>query len=271
MREPVVDTHVHFWHPEQLDYFWLEEGNPFRCPMLPEALEDERRAAGVVAGVYVQASHDPRENAWALELARRVGWIRGVVGWLDLTAPLERPTDPLFKGVRHLTHAVPDAQWLRRADVGHSLDRLAAWDLSVDLVVHPEQLADVWLTVQEHPGTTFILDHLGNPPLEGDLSQWKEDLGRVAALPNVAVKLSGLLTRFSGPVDETRLAEAVGHGLRAFGPGRVMFGGDWPVSTLKAPYALTLKTLADAAGGLADARLWRDNACHYYRLTLETP
>ncbi|GMA15272.1 amidohydrolase family protein [Deinococcus metallilatus] len=269
MRGPVIDTHIHFWHPEQLHYFWLADSEPLCRPFLPEALDAERRAAGVVAGIYVQASHDPRENAWALDLARRVGWIRGVVGWLDLTAPLEKPADPLFKGVRHLTHAIPDRLWLRRADVGHALDRLAEWNLSVDLVVRAEQLPEAERAIREHPGTTFILDHLGNPPLEGDLTRWQDDLSSVAALPNVAVKLSGLLTHFTAPVDETRLAEAVRHGLNVFGPERVMYGGDWPVSTLKTPYLTTLDTLARAAGPLADARLWWENACRYYRLDRE--
>jgi len=85
----IVDTHVHFWNPAALDYFWLKPSEPeaLRRAFMPDELEPQRVEAGVTHGVYVQVGHDPRENDWILNATRPYPWIRGIVGWprsLDL-------------------------------------------------------------------------------------------------------------------------------------------------------------------------------------------
>jgi L-fuconolactonase len=55
----------------------------------------------------------------------------------------------------------------------------------------------------------------------------------LAALPNVTCKLSGAHTTPARASDLRPYYQTV---LAAFGPDRLMFGSDWPVSTLAAPY-----------------------------------
>jgi L-fuconolactonase len=58
-------------------------------------------------------------------------------------------------------------------------------------------------------------------------------IGSLAELPNVACKLSGAHTSQARAAELRPYYETV---LAAFGPGRLLFGSDWPVSALTAPY-----------------------------------
>ena len=275
----IVDSHVHCWNPQVIEYFWLDGADEsLRRVVTLDELEPQRLAAGVTHGVYVQASHDPREMAWALRILRAFPWVRGVVGWLDLTAPdgldaaQEALLDDRLRGVRHLTHDIPQGDWLARADVGRALDALAGLGLSLDLVLRPEQLPLAAEVVADHPDLSVILDHLGNPPLaDDDLYAWSHDLAALAALPNVTAKVSGLLTRLRPGQDRGSLRRAVAHAFDLFGPSRLMYGGDWPVSTLAADYATTLDALRATLPPLDSARahaFWAGTADRVYRLGL---
>jgi L-fuconolactonase len=275
----MVDTHVHFWNPAALEYFWLTPTQPsaLRRAFVPEELEGQRLTAGVTHGVHVQVGHDVRENDWVLEVTRAHPWIRGIVGWLDLRAPdlesqIECVTkDVRFKGVRHLTHAIDDGNWLTRPDVQAGLETVADHGLSVDLVLRADQLEMVFEVIAAHPRVPFVLDHMGNPPFNGDLERWRVNLARLAALPNLCCKISGLLTGFEGAPDLGLLRETIHFGFRVFSMRRVMFGGDWPVSTLAAPYPRTVQIVREAVGALPEPEaraFWSDNAVRVYRLDL---
>lgn len=280
MPTGITDAHLHFWSPARIDYFWLGPHFPLidREIALDE-LEPQRLEAGVSQGVFVQASHDPRELNWVLGELDRFPWVGGVVGWLDLTAPdLNEQAkafmrDPRFKGVRHLTHDIPDGRWLARDDVAAGLNTLSELKLSLDLVLRPEQLRLASEVVERHPGLNVILDHLGNPPLvSGDLSAWASDLSALAALPNVSAKVSGLLTRLAPGQDKALLKEAVETAFECFGPGRLMFGGDWPVATQVASYQETLSALARTLPPLNTAEtqaFWGGTARRVYRLAAD--
>lgn len=274
----IIDSHLHFWNPERIDYFWLGPSTPTLCRTVDlDELEPQRLAAGVTRGVFVQASHDPRELGWVLRELERFPWVRGVVGWLDLTAQnLEIQAraalkDARFKGVRHLTHDVPDAHWLARSDVGAGLNVLETLGLSFDLVLRPEQLSLAAEVMGQHPGLNVVLDHLGNPPLRsGDLNTWARDLTALAALPNLTAKVSGLLTGLETGQDHTPLREAVHLAFGVFGARRLMYGGDWPMATLAASYQNTLETLRALLPPLLpgeEQAFWAGTASRVYRLS----
>ncbi|WP_374200130.1 amidohydrolase [Streptomyces sp. AC555_RSS877] len=86
---------------------------------------------------------------------------------------------------------------------------------------------------------TFVLDHLGKPPIaSGALEPWAGETRWFAALPNTVCKLSGLVTEVGRGCWTTEdfkpYADTV---LDAFGPDRLMFGSDWPVCRIAADYA----------------------------------
>ena len=277
----MIDTHLHFWDSSQLEYFWLTPDQPdaLRQAHLPSMLETQIHASGVTQAVYVQASHDPRENIWALELARAHPWIAAVVGWLDLTHPaLEMRLQPLlrdprFKGVRHLTHAITDPKWLLRPDVQRGLAVLEAYGLSLDLVLEPQQLKLAARVVNAFPRLAFVLDHLGNPPFDHRQSAWADDLRRLAQYPNLSAKVSGLLTRLPLELPPEQASEslrlAVALAFEEFGAQRLMYGSDHPVSAVKTPYSATLETIRAALPAFetaAASAFWAATAQRVYRL-----
>ena len=162
--------------------------------------------------------------------------IAGVVGWTDLTAPdvadrLAELIAPELVGIRHLVQDEPDPCWLTRPEVQAGITAVAAsqawlttcWSLQPRLPAAAE-------TARNHPDVRFVLDHGAKPPVRNSiLEPWNRLIMDLAASPNVAVKLSGLVTE--APADPTidDLRPYCDRLLSAFGPERIMFGSDWPV------------------------------------------
>jgi L-fuconolactonase len=229
-------------------------------------------AESSVAGiVYVQVDVAPAysllEAEWAVEQP-----VAGVVAFAPLEdgvvarAYLERliTLGPKVKGVRRLIQSETDPDFPLRLVEGLRL--LPQYELSFDVCVKHHQLAWTVEMVRACPETSFILDHLGKPDVKvGLLEPWRSHISALAELPNVACKLSGLVTE----ADHARwtpedLAPYVSHALSAFGPERVLFGSDWPVVTHAAGYARWIETLSALAPG--QQQLWAVNARRVYRL-----
>ncbi|MFF5955209.1 amidohydrolase family protein [Streptomyces luteogriseus] len=249
----VVDAHHHVWDLSVRDQDWITgpELAPLRRDFTMKDLASEARAAGVARTVLVQTVTVPEETPEFLALAYEHDLIAGVVGWTDLTRPdiadeLARlralPGGRYLKGIRHQVQGDPDPEWLLRPDVHRGLTAVADAGLVYDLVVLPHQLPACARAAAALPGLTFVLDHLGKPPIAtGALEPWATGLRALAALPNTVAKLSGMVTEAdpaSWAVEDLRPYADVA--LEAFGPGRLMYGSDWPVSTLGAAYGDTL-------------------------------
>jgi L-fuconolactonase len=123
------------------------------------------------------------------------------------------------------------------------------------------------------PDVRFVVDHLAKPPIrDGALHPWAGEVDRFGSLPNASWKLSGLVTEADWatwqPAD---LRPFVEHVLATVGPERLMFGSDWPVCLLAAPYEKvfsTARALLEGAG-LSDrerAAVMGDNAVAVYGL-----
>ena len=61
-------------------------------------------------------------------------------------------------------------------------------------------------------------------------------MNAVAAAPRVFCKLSGLVTEAPSDTPDHVFQPFVDHLLRCFGPGRLMWGSDWPVVNLRCDY-----------------------------------
>jgi L-fuconolactonase len=277
-----VDAHHHVWDLNVRDQAWIRgaELAPLRRSFTLAELEPQARAAGVDRTVLVQTVSVPEETPEFLALAGKHDLVAGVVGWVDLTRPdvadeLARlrtlPGGRYLKGVRAQVHTEPDPEWLLRPDVRGGLAAVAEAGLVLDLVVLAHQLPACTRAAAGHPGLTFVLDHLGKPPIaSGAMEPWAAAVRAFAALPNTVCKLSGMVT-------ETGLATWTPAGLRpyadlvldAFGPRRLMYGSDWPVCTLAAPYADVLATareLTSALTGPERTALFEGTATRVYAL-----
>ncbi|MFF7170962.1 amidohydrolase family protein [Streptomyces pseudovenezuelae] len=257
----VVDAHHHVWDLSVRDQDWIASDSPLRRNFTLADLAPEAAAAGVDRTVLVQTVTVPEETPEFLALAAGHELIAGVVGWTDLTRPdiadeLARlrslPGGTRLKGIRHQVQGEPDPGWLLRPDVRRGLTAVADAGLVYDLVVLPHQLPACVKAAESLPQLTFVLDHLGKPPIaSGGPEPWATDVRALAALPNTVCKLSGMVTEAdlaTWTIDDLRpYADTV---LDAFGPDRLMFGSDWPVCTLGATYGETMSVTKELTAGL---------------------
>ncbi|MET8409394.1 amidohydrolase family protein [Streptomyces sp. NPDC005195] len=277
-----VDAHHHVWDLSVRDQDWITGPGlrPLRRNFTADDLRPEAAAAGIGRTVLVQTVTVAEETPEFLGLALRSDLIAGVVGWTDLTRPdvadelarlRELPGGRYLKGIRHQVQGEPDPEWLLRPDVRRGLAAVAAAGLVYDLVVLPHHLPGCVRAALDHPELTFVLDHLGKPPIAaGALDPWAGHVRELAALPNTVGKLSGLVTEADlakWTVDDLRpYAETA---LAAFGPGRLMFGSDWPVCTLAASYAQVVaatEELTDVLDEGERADVFGGTALRVYRL-----
>jgi L-fuconolactonase len=272
----IVDAHHHLWDPARRDYPWLAGDvlAPIRKRYDVAALRSHTTAAGIQRTVLVQTVPDVDETVGFLALAdANRDLIGGVVGWVDLTAGTadslarlrNEPGGDLLVGIRHQAQDEPDPEWLGRDDVVAGVRAVVDAGLVYDLLVLPHQLPSAISLVERVPAGRFVLDHAGKPPVAtGELEPWAGLLRRLAGFPDVAVKLSGLVTEADWQAwtaaDIRPYAEVV---LGAFGPDRVMFGSDWPVCELAASYADVVALARELA---ADDAVFGDTATRWYRL-----
>ncbi|MER5467661.1 amidohydrolase family protein [Streptomyces sp. NPDC002685] len=277
-----VDAHHHVWDLSVRDQDWITgpELQPLRRDFGISDLEPLAGAAGVDRTVLVQTVTVAEETPELLALAEESPLVAGVVGWTDLTRPdvadelarlREMRGGRHLRGVRHQVQGESDPGWLLRPDVRRGLAAVAEAGLVHDLVVLPHQLPACARSAAQHPGLTFVLDHLGKPPIAtGALDPWASAVRELAALPNTVCKLSGMVTEADPvrwtPDDLRPYADTV---LEAFGPDRIMFGSDWPVCTLVATYGQVLRTAEEVTAGLDESErqaVFAGTATRVYRV-----
>jgi L-fuconolactonase len=279
---PRVDAHHHVWDLAVRDQPWTAGLPALRRSFGLAELEPALRGAGIDATVLVQTVDLPDETPEFLALAEAHPLVAGVVGWVDLTAPdvadqlaaaAAAPGGRHLVGIRHGVQSEPDPRWLCRPDVRRGLAAVADAGLVYDLLVVPGQLPAAVDTAAALPGLRFVLDHAGKPRIaEGAREPWSADILALAGHDNVAVKLSGLVTEADHggwkPADIRPYAE---HVLTAFGPGRTMFGSDWPVCLLAADYPDVVELARDQAAALSPAEqaaVFGGTAARWYGLDL---
>ncbi|MFF1723700.1 amidohydrolase family protein [Streptomyces sviceus] len=279
----VIDAHHHVWDLSVRDQNWISgpELAPLRRDFTLADLEPEARTAQVTATVLVQTITVPQETPEFLQLAAHSDLVAGVVGWTDLTAPdvadnlawlRAGPGGEYLVGIRHQVQAEPDPRWLVRPDVLRGLTAVAEAGLVYDLVVKPHQLKAATEAAARLPHLTFVLNHLGKPPIaSGALAPWAEETRRFAALPNTRCKLSGLVTEADwGSWTTQDLKPYADTVLDAFGPDRLMFGSDWPVCRLAADYAQVIAAARELTARLTPGerhQVFTGTAARTYGLT----
>jgi L-fuconolactonase len=283
----MVDAHVHLWDlPQQFPRSWLATHPTLNQSCGLAEYEEQTRRAPITGMVYVETDVAPvdalREAEWAVSLAQRDARLQGVVaaapleGGLQVRRRLETlaALGPLVKGVRRNLQGERDANFCLRADFIAGVELLGAFDFSFDICIRRDQLEMVTTLVRACPNVLFILDHMGKPAIRDGrrgLDPWRDQLAALAASPNVACKLSGLVTEADWNAWRSDdLAPYVAHALAVFGPSRALFGSDWPVVTLASTYQRWVETLSALTGQLSTQErrmLWSENARRWYRLS----
>lgn len=262
----MIDAHLHTWDRSRSRYAWLDAA--------PERLQadhtlDQGFAAlspfGIEQAVLVQADETLEETDHLLELVAADSRLLGAVVYLPLEEPsvvAERLTmlgeDPGsgLVGIRNLTHDRPDPDWILGTEQRRSIELIEAARVPLDYVaVLPRHLENLVELAREHAGLTFVLDHLGTPPVgmpDGDWSRWEDQLAEIGGWPNVVAKVSGIYRRddTAEAVTAEQMDAVLGAALAAFGADRLLLGSDWPVSTIFSGAEATMQVLIDAVGAL---------------------
>lgn len=237
----LIDAHAHVWDRRATPQPWID---PDTMAAIDQdfSLADlaEVRTENQITGtVLVQSAHSAGETR-SLCAAVDHHSVLGAVGWVDLAgdvpgqlAGIESHAPGALVGIRHLAHQDPDPRVLLTLTDG--IMAVGAARLAVDLVLRPDQLDQAVALADACPQVTFVLDHLGNPPLlDGEaLRAWTATLTELAQRQNVVAKLSGITM---GADHQTwtaaDLEPVVATALTTFGPGRLLLGTDWPVVRL---------------------------------------
>lgn len=280
---PIIDTHQHLWDRRKLKLDWIARGSLLDRDFLPADYAQATAGLGVVQAVYMEVDVTPAQQT--LEAKEITALCQSGSGPTRAAIISGRPAEEGFaryldqfrdvkqiKGLRQVLHAstTPPGYCVAKEFVA-GIQELGRRGLSFDLCMRPAELADGVTLARACPETQFILDHCGNPDVkQKPTSQWLKAIEQLAALPNVAGKISGIIAG-SDPQKPlvNQLAPFVNHMWNSFGPDRVVFGGDWPVCLLGGSYGKWVETLREIATARPKAdqqKLFHDNAVRVYRL-----
>jgi L-fuconolactonase len=274
----VIDAHLHLWDLEAGEYAWLgPQHGPLHRTFTAEEARAELTAVGVDAAVLVQAEDSEADTRSMLAVAERHDFVAGVVGWVRLNDPevAERQLaaygdHPAFRGVRHLVHDDPRDDFLDLPAVRTSLGLVAEAGLAFDVPdAWPRHLPGLAGLADDLPGLTLVVDHLGKPPRgSAAMAEWEKALRAVAERPGVVAKVSGL--QLAGqPFTTDALREVWDIALDAFGPARLMYGGDWPMTVPAGgytPHWQVVRALVGELGESERADVLAGTAARTYRI-----
>ena len=243
----MIDTHIHLLEPDRFTYEWTK-GFPALTGRFD--LSDYQKASadtGIQAGVFMEVDCEESADAarYFCSLAEQPGClIQAVVAAARPESPdfernLEAMAHSRLTGIRRVLHTQPD-ELSQSSLFRENVSRLGALGLSFDLCVLQRQLPLALDLVRACPQTTFILDHCGVPeisandaPAGAGFLAWQKSIRALAAEPNVNGKISGITAYAPEPLRNAEgLRPYIDTMLEAFGPSRLVWGGDWPVVNL---------------------------------------
>lgn len=277
-----IDAHHHLWDLSARPQSWIvgREMDPLRRDFGVADLAAAVDGSDVGATIVVQAVPDIAETEELLDLAAREPLIGGVVGWVDIAAAdvgdqldrlQSRASGRCLVGVRSMVQYEPDPNWLSRPEVLHGLRAVADRGLVHDLLISSHQIDAAVAATRTVSDGTFVIDHLAKPNIAAAAWEpWATGLTALARCPNVAAKMSGLVTESDWAAwTIEQLRPYTDHAVDAFGPARLLFGSDWPVCTLAASYDRVVESIEVVTGALTpteQAAVFGGNAARVYLL-----
>lgn len=296
-RLPFVDAHVHLWDLSHIRYPWLmppfaEDGpNGSVEPIARDYGLDDYLADAAswdVRGiVHVDAGADPadalKETDWLQVMADARGMPNAIIAFAALDDPhveallaahAERRS---VRGIRHIVNWHPDpARSYTPRDVtgdaawatGFAL--LGKYGLSFDLQAYPSQFAGLAPLLERHPDVPVMINHAGMMVGESGREEWRAGMRALAAIPHVAVKISGIGFAFR-PWTIEQMRSYVFETIELFGTDRAMFASDFPTDKLFGGFDQHLDAYNAIVADFSDderCALFAGNANRLYRLGL---
>jgi predicted TIM-barrel fold metal-dependent hydrolase len=243
----IIDSHVHVWKHDSKYPFASGAKVPAR-DATPEMLLDLMKTNGVSKTVLIQVIHYKYDNSYVADVLKQgQGTFQAVcrVDPLDPAAPdhLSRLTGQGFRGVRLSPAADASGDWFHGPLMPPLWKR--CYDLKVPMTVLTAitRMPEVGGLLEKTPDLTVVIDHMADCPVDQPA-----ELEKPIALrryPNVFVKISHTwsISKQSYPwLDAQKHVKRL---YDAYGPQRLMWGTDWPISENSTTYAKTLAVVRD--------------------------
>ena len=287
---PIIDTHLHIWDFNQLNYSAFK-GHPLFGRSYQ--IEDYQRDCGeldIEAMVFLECYADfsstdgqyIEEIKFVEESSKRDPRIRGIVPMapVEWGASVEtileemRDNHPAVKGIRRIIEFDKDPRALALSgNFIEGVNRLAKFGYHFEINVNHTQMDIVKDFVKMVPDVRMILDHCGKPGIvEGAIEQYQNDVAELSKHPNLWIKLSDL------PVEadhnnwtEDDIKPYIDATIESFGFDRTIYAGDYPICLQATTLSRWVEVLDEALSGCSHEELWnfyRENANKFYNLGL---
>lgn len=277
----LIDTHQHLIWRNRLGYGWTAGVPPLSIgDFLPETFQAEVAGLGILGSLFMETGVDDADyQAEARYVATLVGQhsilgqiascrpeeTQGFDAWLEECAGLR------VNGFRRILHVMPD-EVSQGETFRANLRKIGRRGWAFDLCFLSRQLPLAIDLARACPDQPLVLDHCGIPDIAGGgFEAWSRSITDLAKFPHVNVKLSGITAYCApGTAGQETLRPWVTHVLQSFGPGRIVWGSDWPVVNLGIGLRGWVALTADLLGPLSTddrAAIGYENARRIYGIS----
>jgi L-fuconolactonase len=254
---------------------------PIRRNFVISDLRDAIAGSRIDKTILVQTVTDYAETPELLAIAKDDQLVGAVVGWLQIDAPdaishlhgyLDLPGGEFLKGIRDIAQDHPDSSYLAKPETIANVKKLGELGITFDLLTKVPELPAAIKLVRACPDVQFVMDHISKPKIaKKEIEPWKTLITELATFPNVSCKVSGLVTEANWKEWQVKdFKPYVNHIIEIFTPQRLMFGSDWPVSTLGGTYSEIIELAETLTSDLTPSEaefFWHKSAAAAYRLS----
>jgi L-fuconolactonase len=279
---PIVDSHVHLYDIKRLSYPWLADIPKIAHTSLLADFDAARGKVQVDKIVFAEVAIGPGlhldEARFVQEIADADSRLCGMVAHLPVEKGRAIEADLMaleqlrtLRGIRRLIEGERDPSFCLEPGFIEGVKLIGSHGLSFDICVKHWAMVFALELVKRCPEVQFVLDHIGKPGIKQRLREpWWGQIHELARFPNVAVKVSGVITEADhGSWKREQVKPYIAHVIDSFGFDRVMYGSDWTVSELTHPYPTWVEILDEVIAGASEAekrKFYRDTATRIYRL-----
>jgi L-fuconolactonase len=279
---PIIDSHVHLYDVKRLSYGWLVGAPKINRTYLLDDFDAARGKVQVDQIVFAEVDVDRglhvKEAAFVQELADKDKRLTGMVAHapVEKGAAVEEDLEALSKfailrGIRRLIQNEPDQSFCLEPGFIEGVKRVGCHGLVFDICIKHWGMVFAIELARRCPDVQFVLDHIGKPGIKHGLREpWWSQMRELAQLPNIVVKVSGVITEADhANWTPEQVKPYVAHTLECFGFERCMYGSDWTVAELTHRYPTWVQILDEVTSGASEAErraLYRGTAARVYRL-----
>jgi L-fuconolactonase len=244
----IVDSHVHVFKKDPR-FPYAEGAKPPDKDASAEVLLDLMKQNGVERTVIIQVIHYRWDNRYLADVLKRYPKLfHGVarVNPEDPAAPdhlTKLVKEERFRGVRLSPSANAAGEWINGPLMPPLFKRCDELKVPMTLLIPVVRVPDAQKLIEKFPDLTVVIDHMADSPL--DKPQELEKLIALKRYPKVFVKISHTWSLSKQEYPWRDAQEQVKRLHQAFGPQRLMWGTDWPVSERHSTYTQALTSVRD--------------------------